>query len=340
MAQTVSTPAWSAIGALDLTQWATLLAVFLAVALALEGLSLLWHEQRSPAARRLRARLKAWVPEWEDRAGASGANPLAARLWSTDGRASGASWLHWRLAQAAWGWSAAPFMGLCVALGALAGLSVLLVAGEASLAGAALALMAAAVAGAAPLLLLEHRRHRRLRQMGRQLPDMLDLLARALRSGHALSAALQMASEEGPQPLSQALRAVHDQIAAGRDPDEAFEMLVRLVPLEDVRFFVVALRLQRQTGGALAEVLGNIAGLVRQRLQLQDKVRVLTAEARLSAWVLGAMPLVTAGVIHLIRADFIRVLWTDPAGLRVLQVATLLFAAGVVWLWRLTQLRV
>lgn len=337
---------------------AALVAVFIAAALALEGLLLLWHRQRSPAAQRMRARLKAWMPELEEgaqtRRGAW--SPKARSGLGTalqEGPPSGPAWwaaarehpqwtalirtLELRLQQAGWGWTPAALLGLCAALALLTMLAVMLGIERVP---AIAALLAGLGVASAPLLLLERQRHLRLQRLGEQLPDALDLMGRALRSGHAFASALQMAAAESPAPIGPTLGLVHDQISWGREPDEAFEDLARRAPLDDVRFFVVAVRLQRQTGGRLAEVLGNIAAMVRHRMRLKDKVRVLSAEGRLSALVLAALPLMTALVIHLIRPDFIAVLWTDPAGLRWLQVSTALFGAGVLWLWRLTRITV
>jgi tight adherence protein B len=185
-----------------------------------------------------------------------------------------------------------------------------------------------------------NRRASRLREVVLQLPDALDLMARALRSGHAFSTALQMAAEEGPQPLAGEFDLVAEQIELGGDPDDAFEALAQRVPVDEIRFFVMAVKLQRQTGGQLAEVLGNIAQLVRQRLQLTDKVRVLTAEARLSAKVLAALPPATAGALLAVRPEFVSLLWTDPTGVRMLQGSALLMVLGSLWLWRLTRIRV
>lgn len=185
-----------------------------------------------------------------------------------------------------------------------------------------------------------NRRASRVRAVVLQLPDALDLMARALRSGHAFSTALQMAAEEGAQPLAGEFALVAEQIALGANPDEAFEALAQRVPVDEVRFLVMAVKLQRQTGGQLAEVLGNIAQLLRQRLQLLDKVRVLTAEARLSAKVLAALPPVTAAALLAVRPQFVSVLWTDPAGVQMLQASAVLMVLGGLWLWRLTRIRV
>lgn len=320
---------WQSIDALQVT---ILLAVFLAVALGLEGLQLWWWRQRSPAARRLQARLRSWLPTLDDGNGTARSAPSASGLLAAPGPRHG---LALRLLQAGWGWSAPTLSALCAVLALVALLAVLLVGGPALPAA-----LAAAVAGATPMVLLEQQRQRRLQRLGGQLPDALDLMSRALQSGHAFPSALQMAGDECPAPIGPILKLTHDQITYGRDPDDALDELARRAPSDEMRFFVMAVRLQRQTGGRLAEVLGHIAELVRQRQRLHDTVRVLSAEGRLSAMVLGALPLLTAAAIHAIRPDFIAVLWTDPAGRQWLQLAIALFLLGLVWLWRLTRIRV
>lgn len=332
---------------LDLGSLAVMAAVFIAVALALEGALLLWQMNRSAAAKRMRRRLQAWLPQLEEPA----RTPHAPVPWLP---AALQARLLRSLEQAGWAWSPAALLALCAALALLGALLGLMLAGRGGptggpgtpsltlnlLLGLGLVAGGATLLGSAPLMVLAQRRRARLRQIALQLPGALDLMARALRSGHAFGSAVQMVAQEAPQPVAQAFGLVAEQIGWGRDVDDALEDLTQRVPLDDVRFLVVAVRLQRQTGGQLAEVLGNLAELVRQRQRLLDRVRVLTAEGRLSAQVLGAMPLVTAGVIYLIRPEFIRVLWTDPAGWRWLQASALLFVMGVIWLWRMTRIRV
>ncbi|MBU6194758.1 MAG: type II secretion system F family protein, partial [Burkholderiales bacterium] len=123
-------------------------------------------------------------------------------------------------------------------------------------------------------------------------------------------------------------------------PSDALDALAQRIPVDEVRFFVMAVKLQRQTGGQLAEVLGNIAHLLRQRQQLVDRVRVLTAEGRLSAQVLSALPPVTAAALWLVRPEFIALLWTDPMGLQMLQASAVLMVLGCLWLWRMTRIHV
>jgi tight adherence protein B len=112
------------------------------------------------------------------------------------------------------------------------------------------------------------------------------------------------------------------------------------VPSDDVRFFVIAVLLQRETGGNLAEVLGNIANLVRNRIRLLGKVRVLSAEGKLSAWILGLMPIILAAIINVLNPDFMSLLWKDPVGLYLVYTCVALYVVGVFWMWRVIKIRV
>lgn len=318
-------------------QAAVLLTVFLAVGLAVEGLVLIWHHTSSPGVVRLRRRMKAWVPQMAvdpgtdgRRRGLNGSAPPS-RLQS----------MVWRsIDQAGWNWSAGQLAGLSLSLGTL---FALLLGAAAHGSGADLAAPAAVggmLGAGAPWLALAYCRQRRLAQINRQLADALALIARAMRSGHAFSSAVQMVAEESAAPLSREFAQVHEQVALGRDISLALEALVQRIPLDDLRLFTMAVRLQRQTGGNLAEVLDNISGLVRERLKLSAKVHALSAEGRLSAKVLSLMPPVTGGALYLIKPDMIRLLWTDPVGVALLQIGTVLFVAGSLWMWRMTRITV
>lgn len=332
-----------------------LAAAFLAAALAIEGLVLLWQQTRSPAVQRLRRRLRAWLPDSGEPGGRLGGRRGGSPAWLQGNGVEGThlQGLARLLVQAGGSWSPPAFLWLCAVLALLAALGVLgwqalgppwpgPAGGSASgtLTSWVIVLAAALAAGLAPVALLTLQSRRRIKAVVEQLPDALDLLSRALRSGHGFSAAMQMVAQDGPKPLAEEFGRVEEVIALGGDADAAFDSLAQRVPVSEMRFFVMAVRLQRQTGGQLAEVLGNIAHLVRQRQQLQDKVQALTAEGRLSAKILGALPPVTAGVLLLVRPEFIALLWRDPAGLQLLQASVALMALGGVWLWQLTRIRV
>jgi tight adherence protein B len=191
-----------------------------------------------------------------------------------------------------------------------------------------------------PLLYVRFRRTKRMRRFQKQLPDACDMLARALRSGHAFSGAIDLVGTEFADPMGAEFRTTFDEINYGVSLNEALTSLAQRVPIGDLRYLVIAVLIQRETGGNLAELLDSIANLVRERFKLFDKVRVLAAEGVLSARVLGLLPVATAGAIWLVNPDFLTVLWQDPAGVMMLEAGTALLVAGMIWGKRIVRIRV
>ena len=199
-------------------------------------------------------------------------------------------------------------------------------------------LLTLGLAGLPPMVAL-HRRRRRLARMERQLPDALDLLCRALRAGHALPSALRMVADETEGPLADEFRILVDEVGYGAALPDALRRMALRNPGGDVGCFAVAVLIQRDTGGNLAELLAGIATLVRERQKLRGQVRVATAEARLSAWILGLLPFVLAGALHVAHPEFMRLLWTDPLGRRLLAAVLVMLATGVVWMRMLVRIQ-
>jgi tight adherence protein B len=143
-----------------------------------------------------------------------------------------------------------------------------------------------------------------------------------------------------PEPIAGEFRAVHDEVNFGVSLQDALANFSERVPLTDVRYFVVAVLIQRESGGNLTEILGNLSRLIRERLKLLARVRVLSSEGRLSAWILGIMPFALAGVINLVNPQFMSPLWTDPMGIAIVKYMLLLMALGVIVLRKITHIRV
>ncbi|MGB7302836.1 MAG: type II secretion system F family protein [Burkholderiaceae bacterium] len=198
----------------------------------------------------------------------------------------------------------------------------------------------ALLVGAIPFCQVWFRRDQRLKAIEKQLPDTVDLISRSMRAGHAFSPSLLMVADEMPDPISTEFRQISEEIAFGIPVDAALTSLARRLPLEDVRFFVIAVLLQRETGGNLAEILDNIGRLIRERFKLLGQVRVLTAEGRMSGWALSLMPFATAGMIYLVNRDFMSSLWQDPLGIQMLTIAGVMMLIGIFWMWRLVKIRV
>jgi tight adherence protein B len=200
---------------------------------------------------------------------------------------------------------------------------------------------AAGVAGAAlPWLWLSRRRTQRLRRLEQQLPLALDLIGRALRAGHALPTAIKMVGEETSDPIAREFRQLSEETNFGMGLPEALTRLAQRVPLDDVRFFVIAVLIQRETGGNLAELLDNIASIVRARLKLLGQVRTLSAEGRLSSWILSALPFVMAAALNVVNPEFMQVLWTDPTGRKLVGGALVAMALGMLWMRKIIRIRI
>ena len=187
---------------------------------------------------------------------------------------------------------------------------------------------------------LNHHRTQRMDHIGNALPNALDLIARSMQAGHAFISALQIAAKDSPAPLSTELRAVFDEINFGVSSSQALQSLSNRVASEDIRYFVVAVIIQSETGGNLAEVLKNTAMLIRKRQNIAGLVRVLSAEGRISAVILSVMPFALAALMSLLSPGFISKLWTDPIGLKMVYTSLCLMLLGILWMWKLIKIRV
>lgn len=313
---------------------------FVSVVLLLEGLFLIWQAYRGKAAKKLQKRLQALSIENDNVARTPllkqrmlSAVPALEKLLESRPRAqrierwilqSGIDWTVSRLAlsSALYGIVAVAAISLLTLQPLLTGLAF----------GATVACL--------PALYVQYRRQRRLARIEQQLPDALDLMTRAMRSGNAFSSALKMIGDEMPEPIANEFRIVHDEINFGVSMPQALANLVLRVPGTDLRYFVVAVLIQRESGGNLTEVLGNLSRLIRERLKLLARVRVLSSEGRLSAWILALMPFFLAAVMNFMNPDFMGPLWTDPMGQTILKYTLILMALGVVILRKIVKIRV
>ncbi|MDD2918555.1 type II secretion system F family protein [Rhodoferax sp.] len=191
-----------------------------------------------------------------------------------------------------------------------------------------------------PLFRLVLLRNKRLHKIEAQLPDAMDLIGRALRAGHAFPSALAMVGAEAQEPIASEFKITSDEISFGISVDSALNNLASRVPSPDMRYFVMAVIIQRETGGNLAELLGKLAELVRERFKLFAKVRVLAAEGKLSAWILVALPFCVAGVVQLLNPKYMAVLFTDTMGIKLVIGAMVLMVVGIFAMWRIIDIRV
>lgn len=165
-----------------------------------------------------------------------------------------------------------------------------------------------------PLLWLKMAERAYYSKFQEQLPEALDLLARAVRSGHAITSGLEMISQEMEAPIKAEFAAVVDEVNLGLTLKEALDNLCERVPSMDMRFFAIAILLQKETGGNIAEILDNISRLLRERVQFARQVKALTAEGRYSAGVLISLPILMFIYVYFMNYTYISTLWTEKVG--------------------------
>jgi tight adherence protein B len=319
--------------------YAFIVLAFVAAVLLLEGLYLTWAAYKAPEVKRIERRLRAMS------AGSAGGetsilkqrmlseSPPLQRLLLGVPRIQE---LDRILQQSGSRWSVSFFLGMTLLMAALAFFAATFI----PFLHWIFAALIAAGGAVLPLLYILRKRANRMRKIVEQLPDALDLMSRALRAGHAFPSALQMVGDETQDPIAGEFRIVHDEINFGVAVPTALTNLGIRVPSPDMRQFVIAVLIQRETGGNLTELLSNISALIRQRLKLLMKIRVLSAEGRLSAWILCLLPFCLAGVINIINPRFMSVLWTDPMGLKMIYALLVLMVLGTLWMRKIIRIRV
>ncbi len=194
--------------------------------------------------------------------------------------------------------------------------------------------------GLLPVVIAMHLKHRRRALLDQQLPDFLDAVARAMQAGNAFSGALSVVSKEAPEPIGAEFRRVFEEINFGRSVKEGLESLALRVESDDVRYFVIAVLIHQQTGGSLTSLLLSLSTLIRDRQRLRKLGRVLSAEGRMSAWILGILPFATGLAMYIVNPEFVSVLWTNPVGIVLVQGVLLLMTIGLVWMWRIVHFRI
>jgi tight adherence protein B len=203
-----------------------------------------------------------------------------------------------------------------------------------------LALLVGLAATSLPLVHLRVKKKRRIAKFEKQLPEGLGLIARALRAGHAFTSGMKLASEEFGDPLGPEFDEALDEINFGVSVTEALKNLAHRVDCPDLTFFVVSVILQRETGGNLAEIIESLAQLIRERFKFRGKVRVLSAEGRLSAVVLIVIPFLLFLTIFFLNRSFLEPLISDPLGRVIMLIAIFLMAVGVLVIRRIIKVEV
>ena len=187
---------------------------------------------------------------------------------------------------------------------------------------------------------LATRATRRLQDFQRQLPEALDMMGRSLRAGHSLLAGMKMVSDEFPAPVGPEFGRVVEEATFGVPLGDALSHLTDRFNSAALRFFVTSVMIQRESGGNLAEVIASISQMARKRFELAAKVRAVSAEGRLSALILFALPLALAGIFYMINAEYILILFQDPLGRTMVTVGGLLMVCGAAVTKRMVTVRI
>ncbi len=200
------------------------------------------------------------------------------------------------------------------------------------------AVLAAAVAASLPILALMWLRTRRVSKIEMQLADAVDMVKRSLRAGNPLVSTFRLVSNNMSDPIAREFGITAADLSYGNDPRSALLSMLDRVPSVSLRGFVTAILVQRETGGNLAETLDHISEVIRQRFRFERKLRTLSAEGRLSAWILIAVPFALGAVLHFTSPNYLGRLVDDPRGPLLLSGGAVLMAVGVVWIRRISRI--
>ncbi|MDO8432401.1 MAG: type II secretion system F family protein [Candidatus Binatus sp.] len=214
-----------------------------------------------------------------------------------------------------------------------------LFAGRLLLDDAWLSLATACGAGFLPLLYIRVRKKRRLKAFVQQLPYALDMIKSSLEAGHTLLRALQVIVTEFPDPLGSEFRSAIEQSRLGLPMPRAIEEMLKRVPEDDLRLFVVAVRVQADVGSSLAVIVGRLSEIVRTRQRLQQQIKALTAQSRMSGLVVGLLPILMLAAFSVIQPSYTHTLFSDPNGIRIIKIAAVLDVLGFLSIRRMLQVK-
>lgn len=196
------------------------------------------------------------------------------------------------------------------------------------------------VLASSPFLWLFNKRAQRLKKFQSQLPDGMELVARALRAGHSLAAGMHVVAEEMPEPISKEYGRVYEEQNLGIPLEDCLKGMSERVPLLDLKFFVTSVAIQRQTGGDLAEILDRIGYVIRERFKILGQVKALTAEGRLSGVVLISLPIGLLFMMMWMKPDYIDDLWTTKEGIKMSIGAVVLMLIGSFAIKKIVDIKV
>jgi tight adherence protein B len=224
-------------------------------------------------------------------------------------------------------------LSVCLSLGAVVTCWIVSRLWQVALGGAVLGLVL-------PYVVVLRWRAARMAKFEEQMPDAIDIIQRALKAGHPFSQCLQLISEDMEQPIAGEFALTFADLSYGNDPRRALLGLLQRVPSISVTALITAVLVQRETGGNLAENLQRISTVIRGRFRFQRRVKTLSAEGRLSGWILALTPLVLFGALWLMHPEYVAKLTEHPKGSTLISIAVSMGTVGILWIRRLVRIEV
>ncbi len=321
---------------------AVALALFAAISLAILALALAWEGVRRMLRQRaLVSQLRDIAKHEPGRGQAAAAGGLLRAV-----EKAGPPWLeaiflrlpHQRdlknfLEQGDLGWSVATFVMMTVGLAAASGLAAMVIMPM------PLPVVAAGAGAIVPYLYVSRRRKKRFAKFEEYFPEAIDVLGRAIRAGHAFSTGLEVVAEEANEPVAGEFRTVFEEQKFGLPLAESLLSMADRVAILDVRIFVTAVLIQRESGGNLAEILDNLAYVIRERFKFRRQLRVHSAHGRMTGYVLAAAPVVAGVGMYALNPEYMRVLVDEPGGRLMLAVAVTLQIFGFLVIRRMVDVK-
>jgi tight adherence protein B len=192
----------------------------------------------------------------------------------------------------------------------------------------------------APIIRLRFLRTRRMNKFETVLPDSLDLMARALRSGHAVSAAIEVVAEQGREPVAQEFRSLFQQQSLGLPFRDALETMMKRIPSDDLQFAGTAMLVQKESGGNLAEILDRTVEIMRERVRIRGEVRTKTAQGKLTGLILALLPVAMLLIISFTNPDYAKQLTATPVGHKLLYASSAMIAIGWMFIRKIVNIEI
>lgn len=321
--------------------WVPALVAFLAVALGTVSLVFLWEWfQENQRKRGMVDQLRALANE-----PIAGAGPGAGVFRSA---VTQSPWLRpiisrvpqlqdaeFLLQQAGVSWTLQTLVILSIGMAVGLGSMTLIATGSVPVAG-----LATAIGALLPSSYVRRRRTKRFNAFEEFLPESIDLVGRALRAGHPLSAGFKMAADDGPEPVAGEFRRVFEEQRFGLPLQDSLLALADRVNLIDVRILVTAILIQREVGGNLAEILDNLAAVVRARFTIRRQIRVYTAQGRMTGYLLSVLPFIIFSILYMLNPQYMSILFTDPIGKILIVVAIAMQLMGFLWIRKIIKIEI